>query len=112
METPSGVHGGFKVTKPSKFSGNFKTMVNDNGNQFSSITNNIPDGKKKLFALSYFDRTFFNWVQPRLEFFLEYENKKQKQKTQQMFYKFDNFCIYIKRFSEIKMRITQLKSSF
>ena len=24
------------------------------------------------------------------------ENKKQKQETQQMFYKFDNFCIYIK----------------
>ena len=27
---------------------------------------------------------------------LEIENKKQKQETQQMFYKFDNFCIYIK----------------
>ena len=27
-------------------------------------------------------------------FFLENENKKQKQKTQQMFYKFDNFLIY------------------
>ena len=30
-------------------------------------------------------------------FFLENDNKKQKQKTQQMFYKFDNFCIYIKK---------------
>ena len=36
-------------------------------------------------------------MQPRLENFLENENKKQKQKTQQMFYKFDNFCIYIKK---------------
>ena len=35
-------------------------------------------------------------MQPRLEIFLENENKKQKQKTQQTFYKFDNFCIYIK----------------
>ena len=39
---------------------------------------------------------FFNWVQPRLENFLENENKIQKQEKQQMFYKFDNFCIYIK----------------
>ena len=29
--------------------------------------------------------------------FLKTENKKQKQKTQQMFYKFDNSCIYIKK---------------
>ena len=53
--------------------------------------------KKKLFAISYFDGTVFNWVQPRLEFFLENENKKQKQETKQMFYKFDNLCIYIKK---------------
>ena len=35
-------------------------------------------------------------MQSRLDFFLENDDKKQKQKTQQMFYKFDNFCIYIK----------------
>ena len=35
-------------------------------------------------------------MQPRLEDFLENDNKKQKQETQQMFYNFDNFCIYIK----------------
>ena len=51
---------------------------------------------KMLFAISYLDGTIFNWVQPRLENFLENDDKKQKQKTQQMFYKFDNFCIYIK----------------
>ena len=50
-----------------------------------------------LFAISYLDGTIFNWVQPRLENFLENDDKKQKQKTQQMFYKFDNFCIYIKK---------------
>ena len=71
-------------------------MVNNGNNQLSSIPNNIPD-KKLLFAISYFDGTIFNWVQPRLKNLLENENKKQKQKTQQMFYKFDNFCIYIKK---------------
>ena len=35
-------------------------------------------------------------MQSRLENFFEYDDKKQKQKTQQMFYKFYNFCIYIK----------------
>ena len=50
-----------------------------------------------LFAISYLNGTIFNWVQPRLEFFLENDDKKQKQKTQQIFYKFDNFCIYIKK---------------
>ena len=49
-----------------------------------------------LFAIPYFDKTTFSWVHPRLEFVLENEDKEQKQKTQQMFYKFDNFCIYIK----------------
>ena len=49
-----------------------------------------------LFAISYLNGTVFNWVQPRLEDFLENDDKKQKQETQQMFYKFDNFCIYIK----------------
>ena len=36
-------------------------------------------------------------MQTRLEDFLKNENKKQKQKTQQMFYKFNNLCIYIKK---------------
>ena len=49
-----------------------------------------------LFAISYLDGTTFNWVQPRLEDFLENNDKEQKQKTQQMFYKFENFYIYIK----------------
>ena len=49
-----------------------------------------------LFAILYLDGTIFNWVQPRLENLLENDDKKQKQKTQQIFYKFDNFCIYIK----------------
>ena len=58
----------------------------------------FPTEKNKiLFAISYLDKTVFNWVQPRLENFLENDDKKQKQKTQQMFYKFDNFCIYIKK---------------
>ena len=71
-------------------------MVNNNNNQFSSIPNGVPDGKNKmLFAIAYLDGTIFNWVQLRLEDFLENDNKKQKQKTKQMFYKFDNFYIYI-----------------
>ena len=73
-------------------------MVNNGNNQFSGIPNCIPDKKNKmLFAISYLDKTIFNWVQPRLEDFLENDDKKQKQKTQQMFYKFNNFCIYIKK---------------
>ena len=50
-----------------------------------------------LFAISYLNGIIFNWVQPRLESLLENDNKKQKQKTQQTFYEFDNFCIYIKK---------------
>ena len=57
----------------------------------------FPTKKNKiLFAISYLDGAAFNWVQPRLENLLENDDKKQKQETQQMFYKFDNFCIYIK----------------
>ena len=78
-------------------------MVNNNNNQFSNIPNSVPDNNNKLlFAISYLNKTIFNWVQPRLENFLENDNKKQKQKTQQMFYKFDNFCIYIKKNRESK----------
>ena len=73
-------------------------MVNNGGNQLSNIFKISPTEENKiLFAISYFDGTVFIWVQPRLIFFLENKNKKQKQKTQQMFYKFDNFCIYIKK---------------
>ena len=72
-------------------------MVNNGNNQFSGVPNCVSDKKKILFAISYLDGTVFNWVQPRLEDFLENDDKKQKQKTQQMFYKFDNFCIYIKK---------------
>ena len=100
MEIPSGVHGNFKITKPNRFTSVqffYETMVKNSNNQFSNIPNNVPDKKKKnLFAISYLDKTTFNWVQPRLENCLKNENKKQEQKTQQIFYKFDNFCIYIK----------------
>ena len=65
-----------------------------------------------LFAISYLNGTIFNWVQPRLENLLENDDKKQKQKTQQMFYKFDNFCIYIKKNSGIKIKTKQLKNNF
>ena len=47
MEIFSGVHRGFKVTKHNKFLKRlifFEAMVNDGGNQFSNIFNNIPDG--------------------------------------------------------------------
>ena len=100
MKIPSGVHKGFKITKPSKFSdvqGILKlwlTMVKINFRAYLTV---FPTEKNKiLFAISYFDGTVFNWVQPRLENFLENENKKQKQEKQQMFYEFDNFYIYIK----------------
>ena len=100
MEIPSGVHGGFKVTKPSRFSGVQKflkpwlTMVAINFRAYPTV---FPTKKNKiLFAISYLDGAAFNWVQPRLENFLENDDKEQKQETQQMFYKFDNFCIYIK----------------
>ena len=101
MEIPSGVHGSFKITKPNKFSNVQKklklwlTMVTINFRAYPIV---FPIKKSKiLFAISYLDGAAFNWVQPRLEFFLENDDKKQKQKTQQMFYKFDNFCIYIKK---------------
>ena len=61
-------------------------MVNNGSNQFSGIPNCVPNKKKKiLFAISYLDGATLNWVQPRLENFLENDNKKQKQETQQMF---------------------------
>ena len=72
MEIPSGVHGNFKITKPSRFSNVqffFEIMVNNGSNQFSNIPNGIPDKKKMLFAISYLNRIFFNWVPPRLDFF-------------------------------------------
>ena len=87
-------------------------MVNNNNNQFSGIPNCVPDKKKMLFAISYLDGTVFNWVQPRLENFLEIDDKKQKQKTQQMFYKFDNFCIYIKKVFGNQNKNKALKNSY
>ena len=101
MEIPSGVHGNFKITKPSKFSNvqkNLKpwlTMVAINFRVYPIV---FPTKKNKmLFAISYLNGTIFSWVQPRLEKNLKNDDKKQKQKTQQMFYKFGNFCIYIKK---------------
>ena len=61
-------------------------MVNNNSNQLSGIPNCVPDKKKKkLFAISYLDGAIFNWVQPRLEDFLENDDKKQKQKRSRCF---------------------------
>ena len=115
MEIPSEVHGGLKITKPNRFSnvqGILKpclTIITINFRTYPTI---FPTEKNKiLFAISYFDGTIFNWVQPRLENFLKNENEKQK-KTQQMFYKFDNFCIYIKSFSGIRIKTKQLKNNF
>ena len=101
MEIFSGVHGNFKVAKPSRFSDvqNFfkpwLTMVTINFRAYPTVF--LTEKSKILFAISYFDGFFFSWVQPRLEKKSGNENKKQKQKTQQMFYKFDNFCIYIRK---------------
>ena len=90
MEILSGMHGGFRITKPSKFSGVQKilklwlTIITINFRAYLTI---FPTEKTKiLFVISYFIKITFNWVQPRLDFFLENENKKQKQKKQQMFY--------------------------
>ena len=57
MEIPSGVHGGFKVAKPSRFSNVqnfFKTMVNNGSNQFSSIPNNVPN---KIYIYIYYSQS-------------------------------------------------------
>ena len=93
MEILSGVHGSFKITKPNRFSNvqkNLKlwvTMVTINFKIYPTVL--LINKNKIIFAILYFDGTTFNWVQPRLENFLENEKKKKK-KTQQMFYKFDN----------------------
>ena len=82
IEIFSGVYGGFKIAKPSKFSNvqkKIEMMVNDNGNQFSNIPDNIPV-KKMLFVISYLDGTIFNWVQPRLDFFFGKRWQKTKAK--------------------------------
>ena len=95
----SGVHGDFKVINPSRFSDvqkNLKPWLTIIAINFRVYPIVFPTKKKLLFAISYLDKTTFDWVQPRLEKKLENDNKKQKQETQQMFYKFDNFCIYIK----------------
>ena len=100
MEILSGVHGGFKVAKPSRFSnvqGTLKPWLTMVAVNFRVYPIMFPREKSKiLFAISYLDGATLSWVQPRLENLLENDDKEQKQKTQQMFYKFDNFCIYIK----------------
>ena len=101
MEIPSRVHGGFKVTKHNKFSNVQKilkpwlTIITINFRIYPTVF--LTEKNKMLFAISYLNGTIFNWVQPRLENLLENDDKKQKQKAQQMFYKFDNLCIYIKK---------------
>ena len=89
MEIPSGVHGGLKVTKPSRFSGvqgilkPWLIMVAINFRAYPTV---FPTKKSKiLFAISYLDKTALNWVQPRLENLFENDDKKQKQEIQQMF---------------------------
>ena len=74
-------------------------MVNNGNNQFSSIPNNVPDKKIYIYYSQFhiLMEQFLIGCSPDWIFFLENDNKKQKQKTQQMFYKFDNFCIYIKK---------------
>ena len=101
MEIFSEMHGGFKLTKPNRFSKiqfflkPWLTIITINFRVYPTV---FPTEENKiLFAISYLDGATFNWVQPRLENFLVNDGKKQKQKTQQMFYKFDNFCIYIKK---------------
>ena len=85
MEIFSGVHGNFKITKPSKFSNvqrilkPWLTMVAINFRAYSIV---FPIKKNKmLFAILYLVGTIFNWVQPRLENFWENDEKKTKAKN-------------------------------
>ena len=56
----------------------------------------LTEESKILSAISYLEKEFFYWVQPRLDDFLENSHNDQKEKTQQMFFKFGNFSIMIK----------------
>ena len=82
----SGVHGGFKIIKPNRLSNvqiflkQWLTMVTINFRISPTI---YPTEKNKmLYIIFYLNGTIFHWVQPRLEFFLKTDDKKQKQKTQ------------------------------
>ena len=89
MEIPSGVYGGFKVTKPSRFSNvqeilkPWLTIVTIHFRAYPTV---FPTEKNKvLFAISYLDGTTFNWVQPRLENFLENETRNKSKKRNKCF---------------------------
>ena len=55
---------------------------------------------------------FLIGCRPDWNFFFEYENKKQKQKTQQMFDKFDKFCTYIKKVFENRNENKKIENQF
>ena len=89
MEIPSGVHGGFKITNPNKFSDVHRilkpwlTMLTINFRTYPTV---FPTEKNKiLFAISYFDKTGFNWVQPRLDFFWKTKTKNKSKKRNKCF---------------------------
>ena len=86
MEILSEMYGGFKITKPSRFSnvqGTLKPWLTMVAINFWAYPIMFPTKKNKiLFAISYLDKATFSWVQPRLEFFLENDDKEQKQETQ------------------------------
>ena len=75
MKTPSGVHGGFKITKPNKLSSiqrtlkPWLTMVAINFKSYLTIF--LTKESKILFVISYLKKTTFHWVQPRLDDLLE-----------------------------------------
>ena len=100
MDTLSGVHGGFKITKPNKFSGVQKTlkpwltMVAINFKFYLTVF--LTEESKILFVVSSLEKTAFHWVQPRLDDFLKNGHNDQKKETQQMFFKFGNFSIMIR----------------
>ena len=89
LEILSGVHGGFKVPKPSSVSGVQKTlkpwltMVTINYRIYLTI---FPTKENKmLFAISYLDGTIFNWVQPRRRTFWKMVTKNKSKKRSRCF---------------------------
>ena len=99
MEIPSGGDGSFKVAKPSGFSGvqfflkPWLTMVTINFKTYPMV---FPTNKKNYSQSHILMEQFLIGYNPDWKTFWKTKTKKPKQKTQQMFYKFDNFCIYIK----------------
>ena len=65
-----------------------------------------------LLAISYFDGTIFNWVQPRLEFFFWKAITKNKNKKRNKCFTDLTIFPFIKKKSEIKIKIKQLKNNF